>query len=222
MKPEYYECFMCKHYKTESKLAIRKHIRRHRKYSKCEVCSRRSLSSSHLCGENTEDVQCEYCSKRFKSTAKMQQHLEKLHKTNLRLYGCDKCSKFFPMIFFKNCHRASHTKKHVFKCDRCPKVFLKRTLLMCHKKTHQSVRCNLFYYLHFCYLALDYIAWVLIYSSFVPKHSYVKSAVRLLIRLQIWNNIKNRIPRRQSNALYVQRNFPSNTNLSGTLVFTIT
>lgn len=142
VKPESFECFICKNHTTKTKLAMQKHIRRHRKYSKCEICGRRSESTSHLCGKNA-DVQCEYCEKRFGTTAKMQQHLDRVHKTR-RLYGCDKCSKFFAMIFFKNCHQASHSESSEFKCDKCPKSFARRALLIYHKKTHQAVRCNSF------------------------------------------------------------------------------
>lgn len=146
LKPESFECYIC-HRTTKSMVAMRKHIRRHFKFFKCDVCNKRSKLSAHLCGSDT-DVQCEYCPERFRATADVKKHLDIAHKTFRQMYGCSKCPKFFAMVFFRDCHQASHSKNNVYKCDMCPRICTKKTLLANHKKRLHtaSEKCKYFHY----------------------------------------------------------------------------
>lgn len=109
-----YECYLCKR-KYKNLKFMRKHMRNHMNDGSitshlCPICRTeqdRTNMNTHLCsGKN--DVQCEYCSKGFKSTNKLLKHLDKVHRTNRRFYRCDKCPMLFPMIWLKDCHQNTH------------------------------------------------------------------------------------------------------------------
>lgn len=146
-RPKSFECFICKKYESKTQRAMRKHIKKHRvkncNLSKCEICRKRSDWTSHLCGGENSEIQCEYCSERFKTTTKMQQHLNNIHTTKRRLYRCAKCPQFFALIFFRECHQASHSEN--YECNLCEKKFTNSQSLYYHKRTHSFQKCKFFF-----------------------------------------------------------------------------
>lgn len=140
VKREHFECYICKTHKTKTAKDMRKHMRQHRQ-KRCEICKEILQSMSHLCGNNI-DVQCEYCSERFKTTENMRKHLVDVHKSNQRLYQCKMCPKYFPMIFLRDCHQATHTKRQEQQCDICPKKFVTKLRLARHKEIHRTQKCK--------------------------------------------------------------------------------
>lgn len=140
-----YECYLCNHrYKGLGNM--RRHMNLHTKSEKvvfhfCSICRAkvdRTKMDWHVCGQG-DDVQCEYCSKRFTGTSKLLKHLDVMHKTKRRLYECEKCVKHFPTTFLKDCHQMTHAnepeeysklgkhknaerpKEHL--CEACGKTF---------------------------------------------------------------------------------------------------
>lgn len=112
-----YECYLCNcNYKRLT--TMRKHMFSHVKSQKavfhyCSICRakvERTKMNSHVCGQ-LDNIQCEYCSKRFTGTNKLLKHLDVMHKTKRRLYECEKCSKYFPMIFLRDSHQNTHANE---------------------------------------------------------------------------------------------------------------
>lgn len=144
-----YQCYLCK-IKYKSLVFMRKHMKLHSDriksvaYDPCSICRikiRRKEMNAHLCDQK-DSVQCEYCSVHFMATNELLDHLETMHPINRRLYRCEKCIKYFPMIFLRDSHQTCHAnepqansktsghrkvlnveKSRANLCDECGKTF---------------------------------------------------------------------------------------------------
>lgn len=145
-----FECFICKQHEAYSEKAMRNHIKRHKQPNIkrfrriCLIC-KIPLSvtnfDSHLCG-NEKYVPCEYCSGRFTTTKRLREHLENVHKSNLQLHHCKKCTKYFPMVWLKNVHETVHNNETLLTCEACSKQFFHKSTFNNHKRSHEETKCK--------------------------------------------------------------------------------
>lgn len=149
-----FECFICK-VEIESVPALRRHMEIHARDQKCKIC-RADLSldelNAHLCGNQTT-ISCEYCEVTFTSTIKLLEHLKSPHEKK-RLYRCQNCSKFFPMLALRHYHMAQHENEvpqKKYPCNICGRLFAGHDRLNKHKKTHEDKEKSQFYRLSVLY-----------------------------------------------------------------------
>lgn len=112
----------------------------HERDMKCQICKEPltlNESKCHLCGTQ-KMVKCEYCRKKFDVTINLLEHLETVHTTNKRMIRCEKCSKFYPMEYLKECHQATHDKTNPISFDFPPKQNPNKILLHSHLRTHKN------------------------------------------------------------------------------------
>lgn len=204
---KYFECFICKRFRTKDETAMRDHIKQHpyMKIPKCEICNTQTAPISHLCGKN-KIVQCEYCPEKLMTTEKLLEHLNSMHKSNRRLYGCEKCPKYFPMVFLKDCHQMSHSERNPkVKCDMCLKTFTTKGSLTTHKETHSSKEnCKIEPHCHPFHQVVEKFDLNLLLFL---QHFCATNAARDFLRLKSYAITKASMPDRPYSAPHVQRNF---------------
>lgn len=137
-----FECFLCKMKFCVNWAELCHHMSdTHSRDEQCKICREyltgRELNG-HLCG-NESSVHCEYCKKSFKSTVKLLKHIERMHGQHKKLYRCDECREFFPMMKLKQLHSIYHsTIEKPFMCYMCSKTFANETQLFNHERTHNK------------------------------------------------------------------------------------
>ncbi|XP_035794266.1 zinc finger protein 62 homolog isoform X3 [Anopheles albimanus] len=92
---------------------------------------------------NMFDFKCHICSKLYKSSAELQDHLSQHSKE--RPNQCEFCSKVFPRSSHLIIHRRRHTGERPFKCKYCDKAFVDSRALSVHTRLHtgERVKCEI-------------------------------------------------------------------------------
>lgn len=135
-----YECYICKTQIHRHVDALRIHMKTHfnSNQSVCRFCrGEYDKTYSHLCGGETT-IQCDYCDQVFTTTVQLITHLGDAHEQK-KLYQCDKCLKYHPMLFLKKhhyCNGEQVTKP--FACSICSKKFAHYFKLQIHEKSHDE------------------------------------------------------------------------------------
>lgn len=78
----------------------------------------------------------------FDSTAKLKNHLLKVHAGVQREYICDLCDMKFVRKAKLRLHMFSHTGNYKYRCGMCEKGFLQLGHLTRHEKTHAERKCD--------------------------------------------------------------------------------
>lgn len=87
---------------------------------------------------------CEYCNESFETKAELINHVENLHKNELRSFGCNRCSKVFFLESMLTSHSLTHNSTKVietkidrkFQCQFCPKALSSKHFLRDHIRAH--------------------------------------------------------------------------------------
>lgn len=82
------------------------------------------------------------CMAYFDSTAKLKNHLLKVHAGVQREFICDLCDLAFRRKAKLRLHMFSHTGDYRYRCDVCERGFLQLGHLTRHEKTHAERRCD--------------------------------------------------------------------------------
>lgn len=140
------KCYICD-VNFDSKPDMELHFRNHLLVQCCEICNEklnfRELGE-HLCDDEQEIVQCDYCSKPFNATIKLTEHLNSEHTMDGILHKCQKCPKFYKMTYLRDIHEKYHPeeKPKPFWCEQCSKGFATEYTLHCHKELHSNESMN--------------------------------------------------------------------------------
>lgn len=117
------------------------HIRSHsneRQY-KCKVCDYAGRTSSavyvHMSTHSTDICVCEVCSKIFKSTKNLNDHLRRVHRKEKK-HQCGFCDKKFTDKYRLNVHVRCHTGIRPYICNLCDKAFIRSDGLKQHLAIH--------------------------------------------------------------------------------------
>lgn len=106
VKFELFECFQCKkRFKRFSDL--QRHGSSHTKKEKAYECSEcrikfvylKSLFRHRRQKHSSRVYECEYCTDAFESLSKLKQHVNFAHKSELKTYKCESCTKTFLLSF---------------------------------------------------------------------------------------------------------------------------
>jgi hypothetical protein len=82
---------------------------------------------------------CLVCSEFFMSWKQLTSHLWRLHKVDMELYSCDKCSyKSVSLAKLNNIHKLIHGDVKAYVCTICKKAFKNSKQLGNHKITHKN------------------------------------------------------------------------------------
>ncbi|XP_052864648.1 zinc finger protein 808-like [Anopheles cruzii] len=92
---------------------------------------------------NTFDFKCQICSKLYKCSSELQEHLRQHGRD--RPNQCEFCSKVFPRSSHLIIHRRRHTGERPFKCKYCDKAFVDSRALSVHTRLHtgERVKCEI-------------------------------------------------------------------------------
>lgn len=105
---------------------------------KCTICNEKlSLDElyAHLCNKDESLIKCQYCSRTFKATIKLVEHLEVFHDDKT-FYECEQCLRTFEMHDFLEIHKNTHADREPkFPCDKCDQKFYLQTRLNQHKQS---------------------------------------------------------------------------------------
>ena len=82
---------------------------------------------------------CDFCPKKFKTSASLKKHSTKNHQNTLQTHQCDLCpKKFIKKIYLTNHKFKFHNLDKSFMCNLCGKMFLTETSLKTHLSTHEN------------------------------------------------------------------------------------
>ena len=144
------QCFLCvPNITLESEKVFVDHNKEiHSQRAECKDCKKQffnlSILKRHERKMHTEQLDsmsiCEICTKMFKSTNHLQQHL-KTHSDE-KHYSCNLCSKSFKWDSSLNTHiQAAHNPSGpAFKCDQCDKCFSDKNNLKKHLYVHSDIK----------------------------------------------------------------------------------
>lgn len=140
-----FQCFDCKSaFPSVGKLRAHMH-ELHETTIECRICMQsftRHAYATHLCGGGNE-MECQYCSKKFSATVALVKHINQLHK-NHHNYKCYDCARAFPTKALLEIHKPIHdTEEKRFVCDICDERFRTRYQIKEHiETTHTDKRCK--------------------------------------------------------------------------------
>lgn len=115
------------------------------KNKQCSVCESRLTIielGNHLCNSDEKEIVCEYCSVSFSTTITLLEHIN-IH--DQKLYKCEKCPKFFPMIRLKELHMLNHKfEPKTFICKICSQSFVNESRLKAHRDNQHTTESGLY------------------------------------------------------------------------------
>ncbi|EFA06142.1 zinc finger protein 595 [Tribolium castaneum] len=93
----------------------------------------------HISCHKDSGFACLVCSEFFMSWKQLTSHLWRLHKIDMELYSCDKCSyKSVSLAKLNNIHKLIHGDVRAYVCNVCKKAFKNSKQLGNHKITHKK------------------------------------------------------------------------------------
>lgn len=102
----------------------------------------------HLCIDGTQ-ISCQYCSKSFKATIELLDHLNIFHDDK-SFYECNKCYKTFEMVKLLDIHTKTHFNDETgYSCVNCGVSFHTQSRLDIHIKLEHSElkhKCKLIFF----------------------------------------------------------------------------
>lgn len=102
---------------------------------KCRICDGKFTMEEfqkHLCSKCDNEIGCEYCSKVFKTTIALIDHLDIFHDDKT-FYDCDRCNRKFEMLKLLDMHTDTHPDEEPqFSCEKCDRRFYSRLRLDQH------------------------------------------------------------------------------------------
>lgn len=217
-----FECYICKTV-VKSISNLRSHMEKHARDKECDICKMPLTVhelNSHLCGKE-KNVSCEYCDETFISTVKLLEHLKLPHEKK-RLYRCNECPKFFPMIILRHYHMAQHrieAPPNRYLCNICGKGFATSSNFSAHKRTHKEKsrgklkkRCSLLFGNSYLKMFFDFfLSFFVIIFQLINQIICVMNVDVAFITLKLCEFIKClafiRINNHVSNASSVVGNF---------------
>lgn len=120
---------------------MRVHLKSHsdeRTYP-CKLCNYAGRTASaiyiHMSTHANDTCICEVCSKIFKSTRNLNDHLRRVHNKNKK-HECLQCKKRFVDKYRLSIHMRCHTGVRPYKCLICDKAFIRSDGLKEHMITH--------------------------------------------------------------------------------------
>lgn len=145
LKATKFQCYDCKS-TFPSMGKLKAHMRElHETTIECRICMKsftRHAYVQHLCDGGME-MQCQYCIKKFNSTAMLIKHINRQHK-NHHNYKCYDCARAFPIKALLEIHKPTHdTEEKRFVCDICGNRYRTRYQIKEHiETTHTDKRCK--------------------------------------------------------------------------------
>ncbi|KAF5277820.1 hypothetical protein FQA39_LY18429 [Lamprigera yunnana] len=124
-----------------SQTAMRVHMKSHsdeRMYP-CKLCTYAGRTASaiyvHMSTHANDLCVCEFCSKTFKSTRNLNDHLRRVHSKEKK-YQCSYCDKKFVDKYVLRIHVRCHTGVRPYQCTVCEKSFIRSDGLKEHMIVH--------------------------------------------------------------------------------------
>ncbi|KAK4883131.1 hypothetical protein RN001_006450 [Aquatica leii] len=124
-----------------SQTAMRVHIKSHsdKRLYPCKLCNYAGRTASaiyvHMSTHANDLCVCEICSKTFKSTRNLNDHLRRSH-TKEKKHQCTYCDKKFVDKYMLSVHIRCHTGVRPYRCTYCQKSFIRSDGLKEHMATH--------------------------------------------------------------------------------------
>lgn len=142
-----YECYECKR-NFDQFNELRQHMSDHdntRKPFECTTCNMRFVHLNswfrHRSRHTKNIHDCEYCSQAFNTLTALKQHIQEMHKEQLKAYKCNQCHEEFALHFLLVWHNEWHKKAKQFVCTTCDAVFFNERKLKAHiRDNHASKR----------------------------------------------------------------------------------
>lgn len=95
----------------------------------------------HISCHKDNGFTCLVCNEYYVFWKQLSSHLWRLHKIDMELYSCDKCSyKSVSLAKLNNVHKLIHSDVKAYVCNVCKKAFKNSKQLRNHKITHKSER----------------------------------------------------------------------------------
>ncbi|RZC42211.1 gastrula zinc finger protein XlCGF52.1-like [Asbolus verrucosus] len=112
----------------------------------CSFCGKSYITKSDLTVHeythfNRRNYKCEFCDKAFNTNKNLRSHKLVVHTdSSFWKYGCDLCSRKFPLKWGFEQHMRRHTGDKRFVCHICEKPFVSKSELQKHMGYHSKVR----------------------------------------------------------------------------------
>ncbi|CAH1382191.1 unnamed protein product [Tenebrio molitor] len=112
----------------------------------CSFCGKSYITKSDLTVHeythfNRRNYKCEVCGKAFNTNKNLRSHILVVHtNSSLWKYGCDVCSRRFPLKSGYEQHMRRHAGDKQFVCHICAKSFVSRSELQKHMGYHSMVK----------------------------------------------------------------------------------
>lgn len=110
----------------------------------CSFCGKSFITKSDLTVHeythfNRRNYKCKFCEKAFNTNKNLRSHILVVHTDpSFWKYGCDLCTRRFPLKSGFEQHMKRHTGDKKFTCHICNKSFVSRSELQKHLGTHSS------------------------------------------------------------------------------------
>uniref|UniRef100_A0A1I8NTQ5 C2H2-type domain-containing protein n=1 Tax=Stomoxys calcitrans TaxID=35570 RepID=A0A1I8NTQ5_STOCA len=144
----YYNCPLCyRHFYDKTSLKIHistthnsqpvQNVMEH----KCDKCGKCFLRKSGLVLHErycdlAEPSQCNFCSLKFSSVLKYEQHLKAEHGVAIK-YECEICHKTFKTAAYLSVHRRRHNERY-YHCNMCPNTYINNAELKVHLQRNHA------------------------------------------------------------------------------------
>lgn len=129
--------------KFSSPTAMRVHMKSHsnERLYKCKLCIYAGRTASalyvHMSTHANDLCVCEVCSKTFKSSRNLNDHLRRVHN-KIKKHQCSYCGKRFVDRYVLSVHLRHHTGVRPYKCTKCEKTFIRSDGLKEHMAIHSQ------------------------------------------------------------------------------------
>ncbi|XP_056630294.1 zinc finger protein 260-like [Diorhabda sublineata] len=134
------ECLLCNFTAINNRTLSRHMTKNHSDFKDkwCRQCNKIVENiSQHVETVHKDDLKCKFCGKKCRMSSHFVEHL--MHHCVDHQFTCETCKKCFTTIR----HLKYHLKIHQIVCEICSETFLNRRSLLAHNKIHNILKCKI-------------------------------------------------------------------------------